>query len=284
MKWKLSLILVLMSSAVSAVAFASPFTQASYSAVMTFTDHNPSTTMTIAWDGTNYYTASGGGPGSPYGKYDANGGFISAASPTPGIDFRSVFTDSANSLLARGYNSSSIYQQTSFGNFMVIASLAGGLLDSQSAVVLNGAKTEYLAQSGGTVSRWDLAGNYLGAVTLSGFGGGEAFYPQGRGLATAGNNLLTYYDGILTAWSMAGVELGSTALTGAGTGFDSGFSYSYANDLFWVVDEAGGTWRGYDIGLGQSAPIPEPSTFLLLGAGLAGVGLLRRRSKNQCAG
>jgi len=29
-----------------------------------------------------------------------------------------------------------------------------------------------------------------------------------------------------------------------------------------------------------SAPVPEPSTFLLLGAGLAGVGFLRRRMKN----
>jgi hypothetical protein len=30
----------------------------------------------------------------------------------------------------------------------------------------------------------------------------------------------------------------------------------------------------------SSASVPEPSTILLLGAGLAGVGLLRRRFKN----
>jgi len=33
-------------------------------------------------------------------------------------------------------------------------------------------------------------------------------------------------------------------------------------------------------GTAQTAPVPEPSTFLLLGAGIAGVVIMRRRSKN----
>jgi hypothetical protein len=34
------------------------------------------------------------------------------------------------------------------------------------------------------------------------------------------------------------------------------------------------------IGQGPLQPVPEPSTFLLIGAGLVGVGLLRKRFKS----
>ena len=36
---------------------------------------------------------------------------------------------------------------------------------------------------------------------------------------------------------------------GAGTSFDSYFSLSYANGMVWIVDTAGGNWRGFDVGL-----------------------------------
>lgn len=43
------------------------------------------------------------------------------------------------------------------------------------------------------------------------------------------------------------------------------------------VDDGTGIWQGY-----IAAPVPEPSTFLLTGAGIAGLGLLaRRRSRNS---
>lgn len=265
---------ILAAASTALPAYASGvFSSSSYSATTTFQDHDPSTTMTLAWDGANYYTSSGGSASSPYAKYDASGNFIASTSPTPGIDFRSVFTDSSNDLLARGFNSRTIYQQTSFGHFSALTQLNGGNLDAQSAVVMNGAGTEYLAEINGTVSRWNLAGNYLGSFSLAGFS--ALGYPQDRGLAVAGNDLLTYYNGTVTAWDMSGHNLGSATLLGAGTSFDSYFSFSYAHDKFWVVDQAGRTWRGYDLGL-ASANVPEPGSLALLALGLVCLGAKRR--------
>src|ERR1017187_4077486 len=126
------------------------FGQASYNAVFTFTDALPSTTMTVAFDGTNYYSSSGGGSGSPYAEYDASGTLIGTNSP--GIDFRSVFTDASGNLYARGYASNQIWKQTAFGSFSPYVTLTGGSLDDQSAVVLNTAGTGDISASGGPMS------------------------------------------------------------------------------------------------------------------------------------
>lgn len=48
-----------------------------------------------------------------------------------------------------------------------------------------------------------------------------------------------------------------------------------------VVTFADGSSAGYD-GLGlRAASVPEPATLSLFGLGLAGIGFLRRRKKNQ---
>src|SRR5205085_1671739 len=100
--------------------------------------------------------------------------------------------------------------------------------------------------------RWDLAGNYLGATSLSGFGTmlNEINYPQERGIAAAGGYYLTYSDSVLSAWDASGNRVGTTVLNGAGNSFDSDFSLSYANGRVFIVDQAGGSWRGYNVGLG----------------------------------
>jgi hypothetical protein len=272
----------------AAVIFAN-----SYNATFTFQDAlgfgttGGATTMTVAFDGTNYWSSAGGfSNATEYAQYDANGNFI--ANFNPGLDFRSIFTDATGTIFARQFADSTIFQQTTPGTFVSSGVvLASNSLDAQSSVVLNGAMTEYVAMSGGTVSRWDLAGSSLGTVPLSDPLGGKPFgslpgednFPQGRGIAAFGNYWLTY-DGntTLSAWDFAGNRVGTTTLNGAGTSFDSAFSLSYANGMVFIVDQAGGTWRGYDLN-GPTA-VPEPSSLILFGTAFASFGgyfALRRR-------
>jgi hypothetical protein len=227
---------------------------AQYTASMTFKDALPGTSMTLTWDGTNFWSSSGGSAsGNRLARYDANG-----ANPTlyqPNIDFRSVFTvgGSGATVYSRGYSSTQIQRQTAPGTFTNQIALTGGTLDSQSAVVFNTAGTEYVATNTGTVTRWNAnSGALIGTVTLQGFGtlNSENTYPQNRGVAVVGTTFyLTYSAGQLSAWDTNGKRLGITTLVGAGTSFDSYFSLSYARGMVWILDAAGGTWRGYNVGL-----------------------------------
>ncbi len=217
---------------------------------ITFTDALAPTTMTMAFDGTNYWSCSGGGTsGVRLARYNSAGGVLATFSP--GLDFRSIFTDRTGTVFARAFNDAKIYRQTVPGTFVSAGiTLIGGSLDTQSSVVLNSAETEYVAMSGGVVSRWSTNGTYLGNVNLLGFGtvGGENFSPQNRGIAATGGFWLTYNgSGILSIWDPAGNRVLQSTLTGAGTSFDSAFSFSYCNGKVFVVDAAGGQWRGYDV-------------------------------------
>jgi hypothetical protein len=222
-----------------------------YFASLTFTDALAATTMTMAYDGSNYWACSGGTPtGVRLARYDSNG--VMLATYSPGLDFRSVFTDGAGTVLARAYADPTIYIQTAPGVFAASGvSLTGGTLNPQSSVVLNGAGTEYLAASNGVVSRWDPDGNFLGSVTLQGFGSvaGETNPPQNRGIGAFGDFWVTYNEaGLLSVWDITGTRLAVVTLSAGGNQLASGYSFSYANGKAFVVDVAGGLWRAYDVG------------------------------------
>lgn len=244
----------------------------SYDMDKSFTDALTDTTMTMAFDGTSYWSSSGGSSdGVRYAQYDSSGAIVNTYSP--GLDFRSVFT-LGSTVLARQYSSSDIYVQTTPGTFVVGTTLAGGIPDPQSAVVLGMNDTELDAFSSGILSKWDGSGNYLGAVTFVGFGtmGTESNYPSYRGVAGWGSYYVTYDSGTIYGWDAAGNRVGGAVLNGAGTGFASNFSFSYAGDgRFWVVDQASGTWRGYNV------PVPEPATIAV--AAIGALALLRRRKR-----
>jgi hypothetical protein len=115
-----------------------------------------------------------------------------------------------------------------------------------------------------------------------------AYYPQNQ-TGTATSNPWQYVSG--------GTKVGSGTGSGGGLVTDSGLSgwgsdnnhYAVSFDLGAVFDDAnlhGGNFHshftmgcGNDNLIGQGAiPAPEPSTLLLLGAGLIGLGFARRRS------
>jgi hypothetical protein len=247
------------------------FANSNYNATQIFQDGgqgNGATTMTIAFDGTNYWSAYGGFGTNPVHQYD-NAGNLQNTYQVP-IDQRSIFSDPAGDVFIKAYASNTIYKQSAPGSFSPYLNLNGGSLDAQAGVVFTG--SEYLENNYGTINRWDASGNFLGTVGLSGFGGqnNESQYPQGRGVAYAGGYYLTYSQGVLSAWDGSGTRTDTTILNGAGQSFDSHFSLSYANNMVFVVDQGGGAWRGYDVGL-----IPTPGAACLLG--LAGIGASRRR-------
>ena len=232
----------------------------------TFTDALPAApaTMTLAFDGTNYWSAGGGNTIAGCARYDTNGVLISTNNA--GLDFRSVFTDANGTVLARAYSSGVIYEQTSPGLFVPSGvTLTGGTLDPQASVAMNGAGTEYVAMLDGAVSQWDPDGNFLSTLTLQGYGsltGETAGSVPARGIAAFGNFWLTYNGaGTVTVWDTFGYRRANITLTGAGTSSSSDYSFSYCNGKVFIVDSPGGTWRGYDVGsFGKVAIYGAPST------------------------
>jgi hypothetical protein len=246
------LVLPLLLASAPAAAADCELPESSYTASMTFTDAGnlQQTRMNIAWDGVNLWTSSGGSSsGARLSLFTSAGGWISDYSP--GRDLRSVFTlgDGTGPAYLRSYASRTIDVMASPGVPSSYVYLNGGTLDSQSAVVWDDDRNEFVAMVSGRVDRWSSAGTWTGSVTLSGFGtGSENVYPQNRGLAWTDGCYLTYADQTLSTWDMAGNRVDTATLVSAGTGFDSYFSFGYAQGKVWVLDGAYGTWRGYDVG------------------------------------
>jgi len=275
----LGAVLLLSGTAMQAAEAAPVFAVSSYTADVVFSDASAleQTRMTISFDGTSYFSASGGSNSGPrVAQFAADGSLIDTYSP--GLDLRSVFTNGGHEIFARQYDDSTIYKQTSPGSFSAQLTLSGNPLDEQSAVVLN-RNGQFVAMADGLVSLWDGNGQALSTFALAGFGSqnDEGGYPANRGIAAVGDHLFTYSAGIVSAWDYSGQRVDSATLVDAGTRFDSYFSFSYANGRFFVLDDANGAWRGYDAGLGSDvAPVPLPASVLMMGGALVALGLRRR--------
>lgn len=274
--------LLVMSGAMLHAEAAPVFSSASYTADVVFADADAlvQTRMTLSFDGNHYFSAAGGNSdGARVAEFAGDGTLI--ATYEPGLDLRSIFTSGSHQVLARAFDDSTVYRQTSPGSFSALLSLESNSLDAQSAVVMN-KLGQFVAVHSGLVSVWDDQGQALTSFALAGFGAqnGEADYPAERGVAVVGDHLFTYAAGVVSAWDYTGQRVDTATLVGAGTSFDSYFSFSYANGRFFVIDGASGQWRGFDAGLGSdTAPVPVPASVFLMGSALVGLSLRRRRPR-----
>ena len=223
-----------------------------YSQRRSFLDGQANSTMGIAWDGDAFYSCSGGDEyGERLSHYSFDGHHEGRL--VAGIDFRSLFTrvDGEGPLLIRAHDERHIRRWLGDGENEIVLTLVGGDLDPQSAVVFDAHRQEYIARTGATIQRWNHEGQYQGTVTLQGFGDEdrEQNYPQSRSLFARASFYFTYSNGYLSAWDDQGERARRIRLVDAGTSSDSHFSLSYAAGNVWIVDAAGGRWRGYELGL-----------------------------------
>jgi hypothetical protein len=227
----------------------SPANAPSYVMTKSMVDALRAPQQSLAFDGTYYWAV---GSRYTYGLVSYTTAGVSKKYSTF-YDFSSVASaDGRGRIYARSTADAWMYQMNSATGFVDVAYLMNGVLDNDSSVAVTANPVTFVALSDGVVTTWNALGELPVSFQLASWGtiAGERNVPQRSRMALVGDTILTYSNGTLSFWSRTtGQRLRTTQLVGAGTTVASHYSFSFADGLVWVLDDVGGTWRGYSVGL-----------------------------------
>ena len=221
--------------------------------VIDFPDAIPMHNMSIASDGTFYYTSNGGNAG--YGQINTYNlsGVLQHSTPCY-LDMRAIFWNFADShLYAKAYGGDLYRVDPASGATTLIHSGIFAYAQSSPALSLDG--QTLIEHESGTVRFISFQTGQL-ISTLTGFYFGS--YPSNETVGVSCNWIFTWDGTMVHVYDFAGNPVESYTIPNG----HYGFSLKFVNGLLFASDDGGGAtghWYGYDVG---AAPSPtEPATW-----------------------